>query len=159
MIQGTFLPEFEPVANELAKQMDTGRGGGASVCVYHRALARVYAMLANGGVLDGERFLSESTVASATAVQSTKRDTVIGLPMRWRLGYHFVGTARGILPRAFGHFGYGGSGAWADPERNLAVAMILNRVAGTPLGDSRLLRIGGISVRCAERIKTGNDKL
>ncbi|RYD87835.1 MAG: hypothetical protein EOP50_20110 [Sphingobacteriales bacterium] len=80
-----------------------------------------------------------------------KRDTVIGLPMHWRLGFHRVWSVRDVLPRAFGHFGYGGSGAWGDPDRNLAVAMTLNRVAGTPVGDRRMLRIGTIATRCADR--------
>ncbi len=115
-----------------------------------RSLARVYAMLAGGGVLDGKRFLSESSIARAVEIQSAKRDLIIGLPMRWRLGFHFVGTTRGLLPDAFGHFGYGGSGAWADPARQLAVAMTLNRVARSPLSDRRLLRISSTSVRCAD---------
>ena len=29
--------------------------------------------------------------------------------------------------------------------------MTLNRVAGTPFGDMRMVRIGGIASRCAER--------
>jgi CubicO group peptidase (beta-lactamase class C family) len=116
-----------------------------------RSLARMYAMLASGGELDGTRFISSDTIRRATQVQSRRLDAIVGFPMRWRLGYHLVGTDRGILPNAFGHFGYGGSGAWADPDRNLAVAMTLNRVAGTPFGDMRMVRIGGIAARCAER--------
>jgi CubicO group peptidase (beta-lactamase class C family) len=116
-----------------------------------RALARLYAMLAAGGALDGKRYLSAHTLERATQVQTRRLDVVIGFPMLWRLGYHLVWTNRGILPRAFGHFGFGGSGAWADPDRELAVAMTLNRVAGTPFGDVRMLRIGGIAARCAER--------
>jgi CubicO group peptidase (beta-lactamase class C family) len=114
-----------------------------------RALARMYAMLAEGGELDGTRFVSSSTLARATQIQSRKLDAVVGFPMRWRLGYHFVGTNRGILPDAFGHFGYGGSGAWADPTRRLAVALTVNRVAGTPFGDMRMARLGGLAVRSA----------
>jgi CubicO group peptidase (beta-lactamase class C family) len=116
-----------------------------------RSLARMYAMLAEGGELDGTRFVSKSTLARATQIQSRKLDAVVGFPMRWRLGYHLVGTNRGILPSAFGHFGYGGSGAWADPERRLAVALTVNRVAGTPFGDMRMARLGGIAVRSAEQ--------
>lgn len=116
-----------------------------------RSLARMYAMLAGGGLLDGKRFLSEETLRRATQVQSRRLDAVVGFPMRWRLGYHVVGTSRGILPNAFGHFGYGGSGAWADPDRNLSLAMTLNRVAGTPFGDMRMVRMGGVVSRCAER--------
>jgi CubicO group peptidase (beta-lactamase class C family) len=116
-----------------------------------RSLARMYAMLAGGGRLEGKRFLSEETLRRATQVQSRGLDAVVGFPMRWRLGYHLVGTSRGILPNAFGHFGYGGSGAWADPDRNLSLAMTLNRVAGTPFGDMRMVRMGAIVARCADK--------
>ena len=75
------------------------------------------------------------------------RDTGVLLNMNWRLGYHLIGTTSGVLPRAFGHFGFGGSGAWGDPDSGLAVAMILNQVGGTPFGDTKMLRIGGAAVR------------
>jgi CubicO group peptidase (beta-lactamase class C family) len=117
-----------------------------------RSLARMYAVLSEGGQLDGTRFFSEETIRRATQIQSRKLDAVVGFPMRWRLGYHTVGTSRGILPSAFGHFGYGGSGAWADPDRRLAIAMTLNRVSGTPFGDMRMARLGGVAVRCADRM-------
>jgi CubicO group peptidase (beta-lactamase class C family) len=115
-----------------------------------RSLARLYAALAAGGELDGARILSRETLARATQIQNRRIDLVVPLPMRWRLGYHMAGTTRGILPNGFGHFGYGGSGAWADPDRNLAVALVVNRVAGTPFGDLRMLRIGAAAVRAAE---------
>ena len=79
------------------------------------------------------------------------RDAGVLLNMNWRLGYHLIGTTSGVLPRAFGHFGFGGSGAWGDPDSGLAVAMILNQVGGTPFGDTKMLRIGGAAVRAAKR--------
>jgi CubicO group peptidase (beta-lactamase class C family) len=111
-------------------------------CFTARSLARMYAALAGGGVLEGERFLSAETLRCATEVQTTAVDIVVGFRMRWRLGYHLAATSRGIIPNGFGHFGFGGSGAWADPENDLAVAFVCNRVAGTPFGDTRFLRIG-----------------
>lgn len=116
-----------------------------------RSLARLYACLAAGGRLGDRELLRPETVARATEIQNRRVDLVVPFPMRWRLGYHLVGTSRGILPRGFGHFGYGGSGAFADPERDLAVAMVVNRTAGTPFGDLRMIRVGGSAVRCAER--------
>jgi CubicO group peptidase (beta-lactamase class C family) len=107
-----------------------------------RSLARMYAALAGGGVLDGERFLSLETLRRATEIQTTRPDIVVGYPMKWRLGYHVAATTRGVIPNGFGHFGFGGSGAWADPDNDLAVAFVCNRVAGTPFGDLRFLRIG-----------------
>ncbi len=115
-----------------------------------RSLARIYAMLAGGGEIDGVRVMSRETIRRATEIQNRRRDLVVGFPMRWRLGYHLAATSRGILPHGFGHFGFGGSGAWADPSRNLAVALVMNRVAGTPFGDMRMLRSGAVAVRCAD---------
>ena len=75
---------------------------------------------------------------------------VIPFDMRWRLGYHGILTTRGVPRRAFGHFGFGGSGAFADPRRELAVALIVNSGLGTPFGDLRILRIGGAALACAD---------
>jgi CubicO group peptidase (beta-lactamase class C family) len=63
--------------------------------------------------------------------------------MRWRLGYHHAfGTGRDA-PLAFGHYGYGGSGGWADPASGLSVGFVTNRIGSltTPLGDLNLFRI------------------
>jgi CubicO group peptidase (beta-lactamase class C family) len=109
-----------------------------------RSLARMYAALAGGGELDGVRLLSPQTLARATEVQpSAPGRVVIPWDMRWRLGYHGVFTTRGSPKHAFGHFGYGGSGAWADPQRQLAVALIVNSGMGTPFGDLRIVRLSG----------------
>jgi CubicO group peptidase (beta-lactamase class C family) len=133
-----------------------------------RSLARMYAALATPDDFDGPPLVSPATLAEATRVQTTLgasgdgrsgdkvgRDAGVGFNMRWRLGYHLVGTTSGILPTAFGHFGFGGSGAWGDPESGLAVAMILNQVGGTPFGDTKMLRIGGAAVRAAKRRTDG----
>ncbi|HXJ34105.1 MAG TPA: serine hydrolase domain-containing protein [Candidatus Eisenbacteria bacterium] len=117
-----------------------------------RALARMYAALAGGGMLDGVRLLSPETLARATQVQaSTSSRVVIPFDMRWRLGYHGVFTTRGVPRRAFGHFGFGGSGGWADPSRELAVALIVNSGMGTPFGDLRIARIGAAALAGAAR--------
>jgi CubicO group peptidase (beta-lactamase class C family) len=129
-----------------------------------RSLARMYAAMASPDAFDGEPFISSPALAEATRVQwllgpnghrtdrqPVGRDAVIGFNMRWRLGYHGAFTSAGILPRGFGHFGFGGSGAWADPDSGLAVAMILNQIGGSPFGDTKMLRIGGAAVRAAKR--------
>ncbi len=117
-----------------------------------RSLARLYAALAGAGQLDDVRLMSRETLARATEVQTRRRDAVVPVAMHWRLGYHRAFTARGALKYGFGHFGFGGSGAWADPKRDLSVAMINNPVAGGPFGDLRMLRIGTAAVRCADRL-------
>lgn len=112
-----------------------------------RSLARLYAALANGGELDGVRILAADMLPmiSQTAVDSL--DRALFSPMRWRLGYHQPYVLKLRRPRqAFGHFGFGGSGAWADPARNLAVALTVNAGTGTPWGDMRILKIGAAAL-------------
>ena len=117
-----------------------------------RSLARMYAALAGGGQVDGVRIMSAETVARAGEVQSAPGPRmVLPFDMRWRLGYHGVATSQGVPRHAFGHFGFGGSGAWADPSRDLAVALIVNSGMGTPFGDLRIMRIGGTALACARR--------
>ena len=60
------------------------------------------------------------------------------MTMQWRLGYHRLPLAHKQLPRGYGHFGFGGSGGFADPEHDLALAMVCNRGQGTPFGDLRM---------------------
>jgi CubicO group peptidase (beta-lactamase class C family) len=112
-----------------------------------RSLAKLYAMLAGGGEIDGVRLLSRDTIGRATAIQRpTGKYAVIPFDMRWRLGYHGVFTTQGFQGDAFGHFGMGGSGGWADLSKDLSVAMICNSGVGSPFGDSRLARIGAAAL-------------
>jgi CubicO group peptidase (beta-lactamase class C family) len=119
-----------------------------------RSLARMYAALAGGGSLGGVRLLSPETVARATEVHSLHRGhLVIPFDLRWRLGYHGVFTTRGIPRRAFGHFGFGGSGAWADPSRELAMALIVNSGMGTPFGDFRVARVSAAALESVAALR------
>ena len=116
-----------------------------------RSLARLYGALAGQGRLGAVRLLSQKTFERATQVQNRTFDRVVPAPMHWRLGYHRVVLFPRRAARAFGHFGYGGSGAWADPDRNLALALVVNRGAGSPFGDRRIASVSRIAARCADR--------
>jgi CubicO group peptidase (beta-lactamase class C family) len=116
-----------------------------------RSLARLYAALADGGELDGVRILSRDTLQRATRIEGRGFDRVVPFPMHWRLGFHRAATTRGTLPGGFGHFGFGGSGAFCDPASRLAVALVLNSGVGTPFGDLRILQVGGAAVAAARR--------
>jgi len=73
---------------------------------------------------------------------------VLGMRMRWRLGYHQAFGSGGRL--AFGHYGYGGSGGWADPATGLSVGFVTNRIGSltTPLGDLNLFRLNRVVRQC-----------
>lgn len=118
-----------------------------------RSLARMYAMLAGGGELDGVRLLSEDRVREISRVRDKRRDRVLFIPMHWRLGYHRVFTLGRSAPMAFGHYGYGGSGAFCDPSRELAVALTLNSGAGTPMGNSNVPLVARAAIRAVDRLR------
>lgn len=118
-----------------------------------RSLARLYAMLAEGGKLDGVRVLSRRRVQRMGEIQNRTRDRVVMIPMHWRLGFHRVFTLGGRAPDGFGHFGYGGSGAWCDPSRRLACAMTLNSGVGTPVGDLRIAALSTVVLRATDRVR------
>jgi CubicO group peptidase (beta-lactamase class C family) len=118
-----------------------------------RSLARMYAALANGGSLDGVRLLSQHTVDRATEIQTHGYDQITIFKMRWRLGYHRVATFRGVPKRAFGHFGWGGSGGWADPTRNISLAFVTNTGSGTPIGDMRIMRLNTRMLECVKKAR------
>jgi CubicO group peptidase (beta-lactamase class C family) len=114
-------------------------------------LARMYGALANGGSIEGRALLSPSRTADIGRVQIRSADAVLGLRMRWRLGYHHAfGTGRDAS-MAFGHYGYGGSGGWADPATGISLGFVTNRIGSltTPLGDLNLFRLSALARRCA----------
>ena len=58
---------------------------------------------------------------------------------------------RPFAPRAFGHYGYGGSGGWADPAIGLSLGFVTNRIGSltTPMGDLTLFRLNRVVRECA----------
>ncbi|MBV1920019.1 MAG: beta-lactamase family protein [Pseudomonadales bacterium] len=118
-----------------------------------RSLAKMYAALSLEGSLDGVEILTPETVYKMSRVQNRKRDDVLFIPMHWRLGYHRVFAFGAPLKNAFGHFGFGGSGAWCDPERELSCAMTVNTGVGTPMGDTRMPILTSAVVKCVNRIE------
>ena len=100
--------------------------------------ARLWAMLANGGALEGVRLLSEERVGLFSVPrQPCDYDPIIGVPHRGSIGgFWLVGgrgmAAAGTNPRTFGHAGAGGSVGWADPDARLGVAITHNRMFTAP---------------------------
>lgn len=122
-----------------------------------RSLAAMYAVLAGYGTFGDVTMFSPETVARIGEVQNTRRDLVLVMPMRWRLGYHRVLGAGRTAAEAFGHYGFGGSGAWADPSRELSMAMTCNRGGGTPVGDARVVTLSRAVLGAADALSGPPD--
>src|SRR5256885_674923 len=97
-----------------------------------RAVARLYSALAADGRLDGVRVLSPDIIARACAPQVYGDDIVLQRPTRFGLGFQLTMAERplGPNPRAFGHFGAGGSLGFADPDGHVAFGYAMNQGRG-----------------------------
>jgi CubicO group peptidase (beta-lactamase class C family) len=115
-----------------------------------RSEARFWAMLANGGELDGVRVLSRKLVETLNIPRSNsdERDEVmfnITLPISiggfW-LGGSYAPVCSAKSARAICHPGQGGSIGWADPDSRLGVAICHNRLFNaTKLDEDAILPI------------------
>jgi CubicO group peptidase (beta-lactamase class C family) len=117
-------------------------------------LARLYLPLANRGLgPDGERFLSAEIVERLGTVQTRGMDRVLGVRMRWRLGFHHAFGLGGPAPRALGHYGFGGSGGWGDPDTGISLGFVSSHIGNftTAIGDLGILRLTAVARACAAR--------
>ena len=106
------------------------------------ALARLMGALAAGGSLHGSTLLSPATIADASRERIAGPDLVMPYDMSWGAG--FMRNQRrmyGPNPRSFGHSGWGGSCAFADPDARVGMAYVMNRQSALLLGDPRPRRL------------------
>lgn len=115
-----------------------------------RSLAKIYAAMAHDGEIEGTRILSPGAVDKINVIQNRTMDKAVIVPMRWRLGYHRIFDWFGPKSDGFGHAGFGGSGAFADPDRNLSLGLTLNSGVGTPMGDARVVMLMRAALKCAD---------
>jgi CubicO group peptidase (beta-lactamase class C family) len=110
-----------------------------------RSLALLYgACVSEVTTGSGESFriLSPEQVDRAVRPETNGPDAVLmGLDIQWGLGFNIN---RGLIaeaglggPRSFGHFGMGGSAGWADPDAELGMGYVMNRMAIGTTGDTR----------------------
>jgi CubicO group peptidase (beta-lactamase class C family) len=107
-----------------------------------RGLARVYQMLGAGGQLEGRSLLSAEAIASATRERIANTDLVLAMPIRWGAGFLVNdGVTYGPNRNSFGHSGWGGSFACADPQAGLGIGYAMNQVQPNLQGDPRSVRL------------------
>jgi len=107
------------------------------------ALARLMGALADGGMLDGRSVLSPAAILEASRERIAGPDLVLPFVMSWGAGFMRNAPVKAWGPGrlSFGHSGWGGSCAFADPETRLAGAYVMNRQSSQLLGDARPKRL------------------
>lgn len=118
-------------------------------------LSRFAEILRRGGELDGVRILRPETLRAATAqCRRLRPDVAVGLaPLRWGTGYMLGSRRFGPFgrnaPAAFGHTGLTNIAVWADPQRELAAAVISS---GKPGPHREANRYGAVLDRIAAEV-------
>jgi CubicO group peptidase (beta-lactamase class C family) len=124
---GTGLREAVALSND--PRFNTAVVPSANIITTAYELSGFYQCLLDEGELDGVRVFEPSTVRHATTEQSFwEMDFTLILPLRYGLGFMLGNETVGPFgldnPQAFGHVGLSNIFSWADPERDLAVALV-----------------------------------
>jgi len=94
-----------------------------------RAIAGIHAILANGGVARGKRFLSEAGCRKASEVQVSGHDRILGFPVRNGLGFAVSGGRFAFPhPNTIYWGGYGGSLAIIDMDARISIGYAMNKM-------------------------------
>ena len=104
-----------------------------------RSVARIQAIVANGGTVDGVELLSPDTIKIIFEEQANGVDQVLGLPVRFGMGYALHSIAVPYLPEGnYAYWGgWGGSSIIVDIDRKITFAYVMNRMDEGLLGDTR----------------------
>ncbi|MFI5221464.1 MAG: glycoside hydrolase family 3 N-terminal domain-containing protein [Bacteroidia bacterium] len=141
--------QLDGTVHDPAAAMLGGVSGHAGLFSNANDVAVIMQMLLNGGTYGGKRILQESTVKEFTSRQNpvikklTKKQEKEQKknPYSNRRGLGFdkpetdpkkqTPTSRAMSPLSFGHTGFTGTCAWADPKNNLIYVFLSNRVNPT----------------------------
>ena len=128
-------PDASVAWSEAWRRADIGAANGHGNA---RSVARIQAVVANGGTLDGVQLLSPKTIKLIFDEQSNGVDLVLGLPVRFGIGYALPQTDTfPHIPDGQTCFwgGWGGSMIIVDVARRMTLAYMMNKMAGGLVGN------------------------
>jgi CubicO group peptidase (beta-lactamase class C family) len=108
--------------------------------------SRFMQLLLDGGMLDGVRVFETRTIERAIAEQTyLELDLTLGAPLRYSMGFMLGGRLASLYglrtQRAFGHVGFTNVFVYADPSRDIAVALMTSGKPALSPGLARTLLI------------------
>jgi beta-N-acetylhexosaminidase len=108
-----------------------GTAGHAGLFSNANDLAKFAAMMANDGQMGDHYFLKPETIRKFTTKVNPFGDhtRALGWDTKSATGYSSAGSKFG--PRSFGHTGFTGTSFWIDPDTDVFVILLTNRVYPT----------------------------
>ncbi len=112
-------------------------GGGTGNA---RSIAQIHVILANGGMAQGKRFMSEAGCRKALELQIEGTDLILGGPARFGMGFGLPSPTVPLPnPNTIFWGGYGGSLVIIDMDARTTIAYAMNKMGATTTGDTRAL--------------------
>jgi CubicO group peptidase (beta-lactamase class C family) len=105
-----------------------GVSGHAGVFSTAPDLAAFSQMLLNGGVYAHRRILKRATIAQFTTPQQLSNGT---RTLGWAVPTEGSSSGHFFSAHSFGHTGFTGTSIWIDPDRQVFVVLLTNRVNPT----------------------------
>ena len=117
-----------------------GVSGNAGLFSNALDLSRLAAMLLNGGAWDTLQLIRAETIAEFVARQNVPPGSTraLGWDTPSDSGYSSAGTL--LSRRSFGHTGHTGTSIWMDPDRDLFIILLTNRIHPTE-ASTAILRV------------------
>jgi beta-glucosidase-like glycosyl hydrolase/CubicO group peptidase (beta-lactamase class C family) len=130
LIQGTVHDETSALLG--------GMAGHAGLFSTASDLAVFVQMILNEGNYGGVQYLKPETIKLFTERKSLNVQRGLGWDFKTLKGYTSVGNL--FSNKSFGHTGFTGTSIWVDPERNLFVIFLTNRVHPTR-ANNKILKV------------------
>jgi CubicO group peptidase (beta-lactamase class C family) len=102
-----------------------------------RSVAAIQSIVSSGGTVRGTRLLSGDGLAAIFEEQSHGPDLVLGVPLRFGMGFGLASETMPMGPRSCAWGGWGGSLVFNDLDARVTVAYVMNRMEAGLLGDTR----------------------
>ena len=101
----------------------------------------IFQMLLNQGVYNHQRFLSKETCKLFTTMKSSKSRRGLGFDKPDPNNAHYSPCASEAPACVFGHTGFSGTCAWADPQNDIVMVFLCNRIYPNPYSQKNLSRL------------------
>jgi CubicO group peptidase (beta-lactamase class C family) len=120
--------ELNGDVHDMGAAMQNGIGGHAGLFGNAKSVATIMQMYLNGGAFNGVQLLDSDTIASFNACYycSEGNRRGVGFDKPQLEGAH-VSTCGCVSDKSFGHSGYTGTYAWADPDKEIVIVILANR--------------------------------
>lgn len=128
------------VQDPLARWMNDGISGNAGLFSNASDIAILIAALQNGGAWNAQRILTEESVKKMRTVPQEL--SKFGRALGWDVASVYASIKGDFLsPNTYLHTGYTGTSVVIDPDNDLSIILLTNRIHPTDKGSVKQLRI------------------